>query len=105
MMYTAKIFLISALLIIQQYAAFGQTRPEDLRQPKDIFKNFMGYVDDDGKYRLEGEGYNIVITAHNKLPTPANYKKIAEDAEGHKKVIVKALNNDPLQNYVLDMSL
>ena len=104
MKFSLSAILILVFIVAAQYAVYGQKRPEGLRMPKDIFKNFAGYKDDDGKYYFEGEGYNIIITTYAKPPTQANFKKVADQIEGRKKVIVKALNNDPLQNYVLDMS-
>ena len=83
----------------------GQERPADLRPATDIFKNFSGYKDDDGKYRFEGEGYNIVITPHPRRAIAANYIEVADGLKGDQKIITNTLNNKPLENYVTDESL
>ena len=84
--------------------AFAQSRPKELLPQSTIFRNFMGYKKDKGEIEIEGEGYNIVITAYKMPPEENNYKKIANSLEGSHKVLKKELNNNPLENYVLGSS-
>ncbi len=106
MRFALKVLCSIAFTLFLTISAPARERPADLRPAAEIFKNFAGYLDEeDNKYRLEGEGYNIVITTYDRTPNASSFENIAEDMPNRRHILRNSLNGKPLENYVLDATL
>jgi len=106
MRFALKVLCCISLALAFAISGHAQERPADLRPAAEIFKNFSGYLDEeDHKYHLEGEGYNIVITTYDRTPNASTFEHMVHEMPNRKRVLQNKLNGKPLENYVLDATV